>query len=109
MSNESGNTCMNPVARMIPAANALTMTNKFRSGWRAGMERVRRGELTPMMLVTRMEKMAMSFRDNAPDLSVQELFSGSHSSESESARGVNREMRRKKMERSLRSELAIGC
>lgn len=40
MSKESGKTCMNPVARMMPEAKALIMINKLRSGLRAGRERV---------------------------------------------------------------------
>lgn len=65
MSKESGSTCMNPVARIIPAANALTTTNRLRSGLRAGIERVTSGRQTPMMLVMRMEKIAIILRGKA--------------------------------------------
>lgn len=74
MSKESGSTCMNPVARMIPAAKDLTITKRFRSGCKAGMERVTRGKHTPIMLVTRMETIAMILRGRARFLSLQELL-----------------------------------
>ena len=109
MSNESGKTCMNPVARIIPAAKDFTITNKFLSGLRAGTERVTRGKQTPIMLVTRMETMAMIFRGNAFDLLLHESSeSASHSSETtERTCVVEKERRMKKMEMSLESLVAI--
>jgi hypothetical protein len=80
ISKESGNTCMNPVARMIPAAKALTITKRLRSGCKAGIERVKRGALTPIMLVTKIETMAIIFRVKALALSLQELVSSTHPS-----------------------------
>lgn len=109
MSNESGKTCMNPVARIIPAAKDFTITNKLLSGLRAGTERVTRGKQTPIMLVTRMETMAMIFRGNAFDLLLHESSeSASHSSETaERTCVVEKERRMKKMEMSLESLVAI--
>lgn len=79
MSKESGKTCINPVAKMMPEAKALTITKRLRSGLRAGMERVIRGRHTPMMLVTRIVAMPMIFKDKALDLLLQGLFvSSSH-------------------------------
>ncbi|KAL6975922.1 hypothetical protein U1Q18_024717 [Sarracenia purpurea var. burkii] len=102
MSKESGSTCMNPVARMIPAANDLTITKRFRSGLSAGIERVTRGEPTPTMLVTIMQAMATIFSGRALDLSMQSPNSDEHSSgATERAREVKKEMRTKKMEMSL--------
>lgn len=51
----------------------------------AGTERVTRGKHTPIMLVTRMETIAMSLRGNAPVLSLQELDSVSQSPDAETA------------------------
>lgn len=74
MPKESGKTCMNPVARMIPEAKALMMMKRLRSGLRAGTERVTRGRETPMMLVMRIEAMPMSFNGRALVLLLQELL-----------------------------------
>lgn len=96
MSNESGSTCMNPVARMIPAANALTITKRLRSGFSAGIERVTNGRHTPIILVTKMENMAMIFKGNALDLLTHELFSSApQSSTTDKTRGAKIEMRMK--------------
>lgn len=79
MSKESGKTCINPVAKMMPEAKALTITKRLRSGLRAGMERVIRGRHTPMMLVTRIAAMPMIFKGKALDLLLQGLLvSSSH-------------------------------
>lgn len=108
MSKESGKTCMKPVASMMPAAKDLTMRNRFLSGCSAGIERVTRGKHTPIMLVTRMETMAMILRGNALALSLQELMdSVPHSSDTEKAWGVKVEKRMMKMEMSFTSEVAI--
>lgn len=108
MSNESGNTCMNPVARIIPAAKALTTTKRFLSGCRAGIERVKSGKQTPIMLVIKIVTIAMILRGNAADLSLQELVSSPHSSsDCERAWGVKMEMMMKKMEMSLTREVSI--
>ncbi|GER49550.1 inositol hexakisphosphate anddiphosphoinositol-pentakisphosphate kinase 1 [Striga asiatica] len=58
--NESGSTCMYPVASMTPDAKALTRTNMSLSGCRAGTEWETIGRQTPAMLAARMEAMAMS-------------------------------------------------
>lgn len=73
-SNESGSTCMYPVASMTPEAKALTMENKSLSGWRAGTERENSGRQTPIKLKTKMEAMAMSFNFSACALSWQAPF-----------------------------------
>lgn len=73
MSKESGKTCMKPVPRIIPAANALTITKRLRSGLNADIERVTRGKHTPIMLVTKMETMAMIFKVKALDLLLHVL------------------------------------
>nr|GEV16856.1 hypothetical protein [Tanacetum cinerariifolium] len=73
MSKESGKTCMNPVARMMPEAKALMMMKRLRSGLSAGTERAMRGKETPMMLVKRIEAMPMSFNVRAFDLLLHEL------------------------------------
>ena len=79
MSKESGKTCINPVAKMMPEAKALTITKRLRSGLRAGTERVIRGKHTPMMLVMRIVAMPMIFKLRALDLLLQGLFvSSSH-------------------------------
>lgn len=115
MSKESGNTCMNPVASMIPEAKALTMTKRLRSGPKAGIAREKRGKHTPIMLVTRMEAMAMSLRGRAADLLLHLfLLSDWQSSDCETACDVKMEMRMKMMEMSLGSEVDIdsahpGC
>lgn len=64
-SNESGKTCMYPVARITPEAKALTNTKSFLSGCKAGMARERMGRVTPIILATRIAAMAMtlSFKD----------------------------------------------
>ncbi|KAF2312768.1 hypothetical protein GH714_039983 [Hevea brasiliensis] len=64
---ESGNTCMYPVARITPEANALTIENKFLSGLRAGTAVENNGKHTPTMVVIRIEAIAMSlsFKDFA--------------------------------------------
>lgn len=99
---------MNPVARIIPAANALTTTNRLRSGLRAGIERVTSGKQTPIMLVMRMEKIAIIFRGKARFLLLQVLFvSSSHSDEVERTWVEKIEMRRMNMEMSLRSLVAM--
>ena len=108
MSKESGNTCMNPVARMIPEANALTMMNRLRSGLKAGIEREKRGKHTPIMLVTNIEAMAISLSGSAADLLLQLLLlSDSHSSDCEAACEVKMVMRMKKIGMSFISELPI--
>ncbi|KAL2494055.1 Uncharacterized protein Fot_37812 [Forsythia ovata] len=53
ISNESGKTCMNPVPKMIPAAKHLTITNRLRSGLRAGIERVIRVSPSQGWLLTK--------------------------------------------------------
>lgn len=58
--NESGKTCIYPVAKITPEANALTIANGLLSGWSIGMAREKRGRRTPIMLATKMEAMAMS-------------------------------------------------
>lgn len=73
-SNESGSTCMYPVASMTPEAKALTMENKSLSGWRAGTERENSGRQTPIKLKTKMEAMAMSFNFSACALSWHAPF-----------------------------------
>lgn len=109
MSKESGNTCMNPVARMIPEAKALTMMNRLRSGAKAGIEREKRGKHTPIMLVTKMEAMAMSLRGSAADLLLQLFWlSDWHPSDCATACDMKMEMRMKKLEMSLRGEVAIA-
>lgn len=75
LSKESGKTCMNPVAKIIPAANDLTMTKRLRSGLSAGTERVTSGRETPIILVTRMETIAMILRGKAFFLLLQLSFS----------------------------------
>lgn len=99
---------MNPVARIIPAAKALTTTKRFLSGCRAGIQRVNSGKQTPIMLVIKIVTMAMILRGNAADLSLQELVSSPHSSSDfERAWGMKMEMMMKKMEMSLTSEVSI--
>ncbi|MCD9644217.1 hypothetical protein HAX54_032365 [Datura stramonium] len=95
MSNESGSTCMKPVARIIPAANALTITKRLRSGLRAGIECVTSGRHTPIMLVIKMDIMAMIFKDNALDLLTHELSSSAPQSDCTPRAKI--EMRMKKM------------
>ena len=109
MSKESGKTCMNPVDRMIPEAKDLMITNKLFSGLSAGIERVNRGEHTPIMLAISMEKMAMILRGKAFFLSVQPPSSVLQysSGATESACSVKMDMIIKRRERSLTSE-AIG-
>lgn len=63
-SKESGITCMYPVARITPEANAFTIANKSFSGLRAGTARENNGRQTPIMLVASIEAMAMSFSFN---------------------------------------------
>jgi hypothetical protein len=58
---ESGNTCMYPVARITPDANAFITTNKSLSGLSAGIVRENNGKHTPIILATKIEKMAISF------------------------------------------------
>lgn len=110
MSKESGSTCMKPVAKIIPAANALTITKRLLSGLRAGIERENNGRHTPIMLVIKMETMAMIFKDNALDLLTHELSSSSPQySTTDKTRGVKIEMRMKKMAMCLILKLAIIC
>lgn len=102
MSNESGKTCMNPVARIIPAAKDFAITKMFRSGLRAGMERVTRGKHTPIMLVTRIETMAMILSGCALCLLLQESCAcSSHPGDTVSTCGVEKERRMKRMKASL--------
>lgn len=90
---------------MIPAAKHLTITNRFRSGCRAGIERVTSGKHTPIMLVTRIEKMAMIFRGRALDLLMQPPDSVPQSSDSERVWSGKRAMKMKRVEMSLRSDV----
>lgn len=107
ISKESGKTCMKPVARMIPAAKALRMTNMFLSGCNIGIDRVTSGEPTPMTLAMRIEKMAMILRRKALSLFVHELAVVSHSSDCETAWIEKKQMRNKKIEKGLVKD-AIG-
>ena len=108
MSKESGNTCMNPVARMIPAANDLTITKRLRSGLSAGIDRVTRGKHTPIMLVTRMDIMAMILSVKALDLLIQSPVSVEHSSgATDRTWGAKVVRRRKKIEMNLTGVEAI--
>lgn len=71
---------MNPVARIIPEAKALTMANRLLSGFNAGIERVTNGSETPIILVIRIETMAIIFSGSAFCLLLQEFEdSASHS------------------------------
>lgn len=100
---------MKPVARIIPDAKHLTITNKLLSGVRAGIERVNKGEHTPIILEINMEKMAMILRGKAFSLLVQPSVSVLHSSgTTESACGVKMQMMIKKIEKSLTSKEAIN-
>ncbi|KAD3642239.1 hypothetical protein E3N88_31463 [Mikania micrantha] len=79
MPKESGKTCINAVAKMMPDAKALTITNRLRSGLRTGMERVIRGRDTPMRLVMNMAAIPIIFKGKALDLLLQGLLvSSSH-------------------------------
>lgn len=74
MSKESGKTCMKPVERMIPEAKDFTMRKGDFSGWKAGTDRAKNGRQTPIRLVMRIEKIAMSLRSNALSLSIHVLL-----------------------------------
>lgn len=105
MSKESGRTCMNAVPRIMPAAKALTMMKRSRSGWRAGKARENSGEQTPIMLVTNIDTIAIIFSDRAFDLSMHEPVSDPHSSgATETAGWMRTERVMKKMINSLGEE-----
>lgn len=74
ISKESGKTCIKPVERMIPEANDLTMRKWDFSGWKAGTDRAKKGRQTPIRLVMRMLKIAISLRSNALFLSIHVLL-----------------------------------
>ncbi|KAL2473921.1 fe(2+) transport protein 1-like [Forsythia ovata] len=100
----SGKTCINPVPRIIPEAKDLTMIKRLRSGLRAGIEHVTRGKHTSIMLMKRMEEMAMIFRCSALALLLQLLFdSASHTSSTDTTCVENMEIRKKTKEMSFKN------
>ncbi|QCE02874.1 hypothetical protein DEO72_LG8g890 [Vigna unguiculata] len=77
-SKASGNTWMNPVARITPAARAFIKTKIFFSGLKAGITLLRRGIHTPIALAIKIDTKAIILY--LKDLAVlRSSFSPSHS------------------------------
>lgn len=104
MSKESGSTCMNPVARIIPEAKALTIAKRSRSGRRAGIDREKSGAQTPKKLVARIAAIAMILRGSALAWLTQLPVSPWQFSGTTEAVGNGRRERKKTLQQSLRSE-----
>ena len=65
-SNTAGRMCTMPVARMTPAANALTAKNTSPSGRSTAADQPSTGTSSPAAPAARMDAMAMNFSRSAP-------------------------------------------
>lgn len=91
------------VARMTPAANALTTKKPSFSGFSEGSLRPRIGRRTPSPPATRMQAMAASLSARSWDLLWGEGEVGVHSQEERERKG--RERREEEKRRSLREAI----
>ncbi|KAH6785244.1 hypothetical protein C2S51_037699 [Perilla frutescens var. frutescens] len=76
LSKASGKTCMNPVDRITPAANAFTMKKRLLSGLNAGNLLAATGRHTPAAPATRIDASAAALYLSARVL-FRSSFSGS--------------------------------